>query len=309
MEEISKAETKEAMGRLMELIRSSGTTASSSDVPPRKRWWEMTDDEKRNKLNMDCDSYNSTVGDLNERDGVECEKCKNKGYLLVVVDGMREPTTAMRACSCMQLRTAIMRIKNSGLSTVIKTKTFATFEASEPWQQTIKQTAEAFVNDPEARCLFMGGSSGSGKSHLCTAVTGTFLRRRKAAYYMQWQSEVAELKRNALNDDAYQRAIDRIKTIPVLYIDDFFKPVRNREGVLETPSAADVRIAYEIINHRYNDKSLITIISSERFLTEIASEIDEATGGRIAEMATPRYLVNIGRQSGRNYRLKDICTV
>ena len=100
-----------------------------------------------------------------------------------------------------------------------------------------------------------------------------------------------------------------IKTIPVLYIDDFFKPVRNREGVLETPSAADVRIAYEIINHRYNDKSLITIISSERFLTEIASEIDEATGGRIAEMATPKYLINIGRQSGRNYRLKDICTV
>ena len=87
-----------------------------------------------------------------------------------------------------------------------------------------------------------------------------------------------------------------LMNVDLLYLDDFLKIAAGKE-----PSAADVRIAHELLNHRYVARKK-TIISSERYLTEIA-DIDQAIGGRIAERAVG-YTLNLSRARGKDYRMK-----
>ena len=61
----------------------------------------------------------------------------------------------------------------------------------------------------------------------------------------------------------------------MLYIDDLFKG---------NVTGADLNLAFQLINARYNDRKLITILSSELTLSEIIEQ-DEALGGRIYERA------------------------
>ena len=75
--------------------------------------------------------------------------------------------------------------------------------------------------------------------------------------------------------DRYESSMQSLKRAPVLYIDDFLKG-----GTTE----ADIKIAYELLNARYNTEALRTVISSEYGLEEIM-QIDEALGGRIYERA------------------------
>ena len=82
-----------------------------------------------------------------------------------------------------------------------------------------------------------------------------------------------------------------------MYIDDLFK---TKQGASVT--AADINIAFEILNYRYiND--MLTIISSEKTLREIL-DIDEAVGSRIYEMAQG-YILNISADPAKNYRMMN----
>ena len=98
----------------------------------------------------------------------------------------------------------------------------------------------------------------------------------------------------------YQPKIREIKHAEVLYIDDLFKTGYTK---------ADIRLAFEIINYRYNisrsDKSkrYITIISCEYELSNIV-EVDEALGSRIVEMTKPKYSLYIENDGNKNFRMK-----
>lgn len=113
----------------------------------------------------------------------------------------------------------------------------------------------------------------------------------KAVRYMLWRDASAELKGLLTDGDEYQARIKPFKTVPVLYIDDFLKGGH---------SDADIRLAFEILNSRYNDSALRTIISSELSLFEILG-LDEATGGRIYERAKG-YVIESPRE---NWRLRN----
>ena len=93
-----------------------------------------------------------------------------------------------------------------------------------------------------------------------------------------------------INDEEVNEPLERLKRIPVLYIDDFFKGSANE---------ADVRLAFEIINARYNDSHLRTIFSSE-INFEGLEEIDEAVCGRIYERSKGYRLA----APKENYRLR-----
>ena len=67
----------------------------------------------------------------------------------------------------------------------------------------------------------------------------------------------------------------KLKTIPVLYIDDFLK-------CKGEPSTGDLNLAFELINGRYNNEKLRTIISTERSIENVL-DFDEALGSRIYE--------------------------
>ena len=126
----------------------------------------------------------------------------------------------------------------------------------------------------------------------------------KMVRYMLWRDDVVKLKGNVNDSEAYEKHMSEFKNAEVLYIDDLFKTGKNNEGVPQKPTGADTNIAFELLNYRYNNPGLITLISSECRVTDIL-DIDEAIGGRIAERTIQHgYGINIKPDRTKNYRLR-----
>lgn len=265
----------------------------------------MTDEEYEQ---WKADIYNNTIGDLDKLDGYNCDICKNKGYVSKVVfdEFFQTYNETLVTCKCQRIRTAIRRLNKSGLKNIVKDYTFDKYEAPEVWQQTIKSAAQRFCKDTENNWFFIGGQSGAGKTHICTAIAVYYIKHDKDCRYMLWRDEVTKIKANVNEPDIYGLTMNELKEASVLYIDDLFKSGKGEDGRYKPPTAADVNVAFEIINYRYNNPKLITIISSERTLTELL-EIDEAIAGRIAERTKEcGYCINLKKDSRRNWRMKGL---
>jgi DNA replication protein DnaC len=219
----------------------------------------------------------------------KCETCKDTGYINRTDD---EGYVYGAECKCLKAKRARRRIEKSGLAHMLDRCTFDAFETHEPWQAEIKRCAETCVNEPS--WFYIGGEVGCGKTHICTAIVGELLNRGRSARYMLWRDESVVLKAVVGDDQAYYESVSPLKTVDVLYIDDFLKT--------RTVTQGDVNLAFEIINYRYNNPDLITVISSEHTLDEIM-EIDMAVGSRIYQRAG-RYKLTISRDAKKNYRLR-----
>ena len=263
-----------------------------------------TDDEKQQYSQMKCDSYNETIGDLNLTDGYDCPICKNKGFIAKPYKTEFGYWCEMNYhCKCQKIRATIRRLNKSGLKNIINDYTFAKYEDKEPWQKAIKETAIKFCKDEQGSWFFIGGASGAGKTHICTAICCYYLKKEKQVKYMLWRDDIVQLKANVTNPEEYSKMMQELKTAEVLYIDDLFKTGKDGEGKVQRPTAADVNLAFELLNYRYNNPDLITIISSECRSTDLL-DIDEAVGGRVIEK-TRGYAINIKPDRSKNYRLKD----
>ena len=238
--------------------------------------------------------YNRLAGDLNKDDGYDCPICLNKGQLQYVVDENGMPQTWTRPCKCASTRATIRRMGRSGLKDIIRDYTF-----EKPWQQTIKATAQEYAKNLQG-WFFIGGQSGSGKTHICTAICREALLRGQEVRYMLWRDEITRIKSVANLADEYEAAIGPYKGAEILYIDDLFKTGRSPDGHEQRPTSADVNAAFEILNFRYNSK-LPTIISSECTISDLL-EIDEAVAGRIVEVAVKA--ISLKADRSRNYRLR-----
>ena len=218
--------------------------------------------------------------------GVDCDVCENKGYVVWLnEDGIAES----RECECMAKRRSLRKIRESGMSDMIERYTFDTFETPDEQREKIKNGAERFANC-DTGWMYIYGRSGSGKTHICTAVCVELIARGIEVYYMSWRDESTAIKGMVMDSELYARKIRKFKTVLVLYIDDFFKGGH---------TDADVRLAFEILNARYNDTKLRTIISSEMSVSQLIS-IDEALGGRIYE----RSRGNVINTPDMNWRLR-----
>ena len=241
-------------------------------------------------MRRNCERWNRTEGRLG---GLDCPECKNRGYFMVVVDGPNGPSEGMQECRCMAVRRSLERIERSGMATALKTCRFDTYQAREGWQIEAMETAKRYSKDSGEWWLFMGGAIGSGKTHLCTAVCRQLILRMPVLYAI-WPEELQTLKATRFDEGEYTARMRRLMDVELLYLDDFLKVCRG-----QAPTATDVQIAHELINHRYATHRK-TIISSERTLDEIV-EIDQATGGRIMERCG-EYVVDIGRDERRDWR-------
>lgn len=247
---------------------------------------------------MKADTINASAGDLT---GFDCPKCRNRGSVAVPRE---DGSIFIRECGCMKIRRCIWEMEKSGLKNIIKEKTFDSFHAEEAWQATIRQGAAAYAAQPEG-WLLLCGQSGSGKTHLCTAVCRQRLLAGDEVRYMPWRDTAAELKAMSLDSEQRQQTILELKRAQMLYIDDLFKTGRGPDGS-SNPTGADIGIAFELLNYRYNNH-LLTVISTEKTPEELI-RIDEATGGRIVEMAKGR-TYSIGQDQKKNYRLRGVVTV
>ena len=236
-----------------------------------------------------CDLMNArTVADSE----YQCKLCGNKGYLFRVENG----EAVARPCKCQGPRDSLRRMKRSGLENTIRNCTFASFRAVEPWQQKLLSAAKAFAADPQG-WFYLGGQVGCGKTHLCTAIVRELLLAGMEARYFPWRDGVARLK-GQLNTEEYDQTMRDLKGVKVLYVDDLFKG-GSADG---RPSQADVNIAFELLNHRYLDRGLITILSSELTVEDLM-RLDEAVGSRVYERSK-EHCLSIAKDPAKNWRMK-----
>ena len=238
-------------------------------------------------LKKKCEWYNKQQGEL---EGYDCPLCLNKGYIADVQDEI----IGYIQCKCIIKRQNEKRLKESGLLS-IKSYTFDNYRITEKWQEVIFEKANDFLKDIKEKWFFIGGQPGCGKTHICTAICLKLMEIGKRVKYMLWLDEIPKIKASVMDSVEYQELINVLKTIEVLYIDDFFKTVKGG-----TVSNSDIKIAMEIINYRYLNK-LTTIISSERSISDLMM-IDEAIGSRISERCQ-EFKINIGLDTNKNQRM------
>lgn len=239
------------------------TSPSTGETSPKTAYIEG----QRRK----AEAYNKTPGKL---DGYDCKECQNRGCSFTVDENGYLISVP---CKCMTIRNNRRRIEQSGLSDLLSRYTFKAWQTDEAWQKEILDGAKRFAANPDG-WFSVSGKPGTGKTHICTAICGALMRKGYDVRYMLWRDAATTLKANSTADAAaYSHEITPLKTVQVLYIDDFFKT-----GGKRPPTVMDANLAFEIINARYNARDLITIVSSERSLDELM-RIDEATASRIYE--------------------------
>ena len=257
-------------------------------------------EESRISCQNQCDWENSQNGNLNDYDGYDCQICHNKGYIVKPKLYLKRYTAEQVMCKCDKIRRTIRSLKRSGLEDVVQEYRFDNYAAKETWQKNALEIAKRYTENYQEHWLFIGGASGRGKTHLCTAAAIALLKKGNEVKYMLWRDEARRLK-SIVNDPEYNRDIQFYKSVDVLYIDDLFKTGRGVGKSAQIPTEADINLAFEIINSRAIQRKP-TIISSESTLIELV-QIDEAIGGRIKQRCGEYYL-NIGAKNTKNYRME-----
>ncbi len=185
-------------------------------------------------------------------------------------------TTGPRECGCVELARNRKRLRDSGLEQLAARCTFDSYEVKHQWQAVTRNKAQDYLRAYKEQGFFMSGQSGSGKTHICTAICNEIIRRGGRLRYFQWVKDGTRLKQIVNDPEQYEKEIKTLVEMPFLYMDDLFK---------QEVTAADIRLVYEIINGRYN-AGLPTIISSERslaYLRKVRDGDGEAIAGRIFE--------------------------
>ena len=237
-----------------------------------------------------CEWYNESEGQLG---GVDCPDCKNRGnYQILDDDGNR----VMRECHCMAQRRYIQMMQNAGLGDLYKKCTFDSYITDTDWRIRCKQSALQYANRDGNGWFLFAGQSGTGKTHLCTAICSELAKRGRGIRYIQWKRLFDKLVQTKFKEYEQEYIFRESTDADVLYLDDFLKTPAN---IPPTPEM--LSYALEIIDARYKaDKK--TIISTEFMLDEII-RFDEALGGRMREK-TSKCMVK--RETGRNFRIKEV---
>lgn len=223
--------------------------------------------------------------------GYDCPVCKNRGCVTKIRSGYLVSVE----CRCMGVRRSLRNLEKSGMKELLKLYTFESFKTPERWQEGVKQKAADYLENGSGRWFAALGSVGAGKTHICTAICGMRLKAGDEVRYMLWRDMSVKLKAAVSDSEEYDRLIYPLKNAKVLYIDDLFKTERG--GKI---SQADINLAFELLNYRYCNKKLTTVISSELTLNDIM-DIDEAVGSRIFERCKPDYCIEL--EGKKNWRM------
>lgn len=228
------------------------------------------------------------------KDGIECDICGNKLLVQHVLELNGRFYEECEKCACVAKRAELARLKKSGMKDAIEET--GEFETQNEWQRIIKSRAEKFITQSKSRCFFIGGQSGSGKTHISTLISKQLMEQGRTLLYFKWLDLIKKL--NDFDNDDRQALFEKASNVQVLYIDDMLKP---RGGTDFTRS--EIGTTFELIDRRYVNKSCITIISSELTSQRIAA-IDAAMWRRIEEMSG-EYITDIAKDTSKIFRKID----
>lgn len=242
------------------------------------------------KINEYNNSENSELAFL-------CHKCKGKGLIAYRSNN----DLAFKKCSCYNRLNSFKKLKRLGLSHVVKDAgDIKDLPESEEWEKKTKRIILEYLNNHNYEySIYLGGQSGSGKTTKGTQIikyliSETIEENKVLTFeYFSWDTRWREL---VFDNDKYA-LIKALQETDILFLDDFFRHTNLKI------SDAEKEVAKQVLDWRYTNK-MQTIITSELYLKEII-QLDEALGSRIKEMCDyNKYVINIARDSSRNYRLK-----
>lgn len=245
-------------------------------------------------LDIKIELANSIEGDMNKIDGIECEECKNRGYITIkkFCEMYNRNIEVVTNCKCMKKRKLVRNALNSGLGEYLN-KTFDDYKAKEQWQINCKQKAMNYVKNNNKEWFIMCGQSGAGKTLLCSIISNSLLDQNHLVQYITWTDFISKLKRDIMGDNSNKVSdyLEELKRVEILFIDELLKKYNE----------TDLKYIIEIINYRYTN-NLQTIITSERNIDELL-DIDEATFGRVIEKCN-KNIIYIPKDRNKNYRLR-----
>lgn len=190
----------------------------------------------------------------------------------------------------------MINARNSGFGDMLNRYTFEGYEATEDWQKAVKQGALLYTQEKELPWMYIGGMSGAGKSHICTAAATRILQQGKVVKYVLWRDIFHKMESYRYNEEKYNEYLKELGDVEVLIVDDFLK------GMDPQKQGSALEIAYDVVNRRYNNHNAM-IFSSEMQLQDI-ERLDKALYGRIKERCG-KYSLNIKNDDKRNYRKRN----
>lgn len=258
-----------------------GMTALSADLPKDKE--SIVDLYTK----MHLEYLNSRPGVMDEFD---CPDCNNRGYSYYANDS---GAIIAKECHCMQRRRYHRAMIASGMCNY-QALTFKAYQTQEEWQKAAKETAQRYAERPKSNeWLYIGGQTGGGKTHLCTAICTFLVAAGREICYKKWADLFQVMERTKYKDEQ-DGIMQELREADVLYLDDFLKMPD-----VATPSQSELLYGFRIIDARYA-AGRKTLISTEYYLSDLA-RFDMATAGRIQEMIAGN-LVQIKRDEKNNYR-------
>ena len=251
--------------------------------------YQTNEDVKALTDQLRCEIFNETEGSMNKVDGINCKVCRNKGYIYVI----KNNEIVTKECGCVKQRKIMRMIIDSGLKEDFEKLTLASYLGKEKWQKMVKDIAADYIKNHQSKWFVISGQVGSGKTHICTAISGELIKQGYEFKYFAYAREMPRLQKRMKSGymdvkEEAEREMERLMRCKVLYIDDFMK-------------TKDIDNLFELIDYRYSQSDLITIISTEKNHNEMAN-IDEAIASRLVERSG-KYWVSVGKETGRDQRL------
>ena len=229
-----------------------------------------------------------------------CPLCKNTLYTHSI-DFYNDKTghyfhNKESSCECNLIRKSRELMKKNGLLKLINEKSFSNFNATNDFQKLMKTKAVNFVKtimSNRKASYFVGGQSGCGKTHICSAMLSEFSNNGICVHFFNYIQDIATLNRyqfSSENRDEFNNLLSLYKQADILYFDDF---------MYGDVSMSEQKIIFNIINHRY-ENDLPCIVSSEKTIVDI-KKINISIFGRLYEMCRD-FMININKDDSKNYR-------
>ena len=201
-----------------------------------------------------------------------CTKCSDSGY---TADG--------RLCTCFKEALAIENIKSSGLGRLFEKQSFETFDLErfsyDPYiYEMMKRNynmAKRYARDfgKQQQNLVMMGYTGTGKTHLCTAIAREVISRGYTVIYETAQNIISDFEADRFRSGygPYEPKAQKYHECDLLIIDDLGTEFVNQFSV---------SCIHNLMNTRYN-RDLCTVISTNLSIDQMRDKYDDRVVSRI----------------------------
>ncbi|MBO5945702.1 MAG: ATP-binding protein [Clostridia bacterium] len=197
-----------------------------------------------------------------------CPACSDSGY----ADG--------KMCACMREALIKENIKSSGIGHLIDKQSFDNFSTSSygedsEFMESVLMIAKnyAYTFGPDSKNLVLSGKTGTGKTHISTAIARVVIERGFDVLYDSAQNIIS-----AFEDDKFRTGYNRQGSSAEKYLDCDLLIIDDLGTEFTTQFT--VSCLYNLLNTRLN-KGLATVISTNLERQELERKYDDRLFSRI----------------------------